>query len=135
VIRLTRAECGDRVFDALWPSAGMTLAGLVVATGMTASQVRRGLDYIKDFLAEAKAEPLIYENGLYKFALTERQAAIYARRRLQIAQTQLRRLRSRCIAPSKEKFGKHRSFEYIEYDFDRLETDLSMAIDHIGRIS
>jgi hypothetical protein len=133
-MRLSKAECADQVFDVLYGSAGMTKAAIVKASKLTAAQVTRGLDGVSDFLAEMKEQPLVYEQGEYKFALTERQSLAYLRRRYKGALSQLRKSRTRCLVPSQKKFGHTAELERMDLDMTRLEEDLELMMKHLDRV-
>jgi hypothetical protein len=57
--------CGEQVRVALLEArpAGLTSKQLVAATGLSLAQVRRGIGYLRDFLASQHLQPLIWTRG------------------------------------------------------------------------
>lgn len=63
-----REESGERVWDELAAAAGpLTFLDLMAATGLTRSQVRKGLEYINHHYQETMGQPLavvrVYSGG------------------------------------------------------------------------
>lgn len=130
--RIKTAKCGDLVFDALTHGGDMPWQGISDWTAknrghrLSRDQINRGVSYVKDTLAFAHKEPIIFDfsEGVYRLGADKDVVEDYYRMRSGTARKQLKRLLSGTVLPQVEKMGETPELRYVTRSIRRVVEDL-----------
>lgn len=104
--------------------------------GITPSQFRRGLAYIKDVLADANTSPVVYDPQTYRYSLAIGEAdkdsvKVYEVHRLKIAQRQLQRLRTGTAEPAARLFQSSTNVRRFLHYLDSAQSELALLLEEV----
>lgn len=130
--RIKTAKCGDLVFDALAHGGDMAWQGIVAwvmahrNVTLSRDQINRGVKYVKEKLAFAHSEPIIFDfhEGVYRLGADQAVVEDYYRMRSGVAKQQLKRLLSGTVLPQVEKMGETPELRYVSKSIRRVVEDL-----------
>lgn len=140
---LSREELAGLVFDVLMlhGDTPIPLKQVAAEANVDIHSARRGLGYIREIMADATHEPVIYvlprrdQPGGYKFAMIERDIYPYIRLRYSIALTQLERLRTATVSPAMRKFAVNgippEALDELAEDIQAVEKRVQRLLRHL----
>lgn len=138
-MKVTAEEKGNRVFDALADSypEGLTLTDLMATTALSRGQVRGGLTYVRETIAELHAEPVLCirqpdGSDHYFLAADEDMVASYAVGRFKIAAVQAQNLLTAAVGPGLQKFGNPMLLRFVHKYHRRIIEDLNELVSISG---
>lgn len=131
-------ESGSRVFDCIFDAQRtdrMFARDIANKTGMTPTQVRYGLGYVKDLLANDTAQPLIFDFEIgYRFADSVRAVAEYGFYRAKTWEKQLSRMERGTTAPAAKRFMSNIDKD-IAKQIKRLREDMHDLVLELGEMA
>jgi hypothetical protein len=139
---LSREDLAGLVFDVLMLyDTPIDLRQIAKEAGVDIHSARRGIGYIREIMADATDQPIVYippsrrSPGGYKFAMIERDVYPYIRFRYSIALKQLERLRTATTSPAMRKFAVNgippRALDDLALDIGRVEEDIARLLKHL----
>lgn len=129
-MHLSDSDCGDLIFNCLTTNGPLNQADIRALTGLTAGEFRRGIDFIRDTLADQQGEVYTYDphQRVYVLATQEAEALRYVRRRTRAIKTQVHRVNTGTIYPAMAKWGSP-TWGLVQMQGDQMEQSLQFAED------
>lgn len=127
---------GERVLMALMEArpAGLHTGRLMTQTGLSRSQVRRGITYLRDTAADMSLSPLIWDSREgYWFSENPADWALYEYRQFTNYLQAIRRFMSGCVQPHAELQPEDLWVRHILKQLDAAESAFELLVDEYKR--